>query len=469
MRRLSQDQKLVSSVFTQIIIAGDRAIVYHALFGNPHIVTLPTLELLRIFGNPHSLTEVESNFRIEGLNDAIQILTNAFFLNPADFDEREFLNGKMSGYKNKLRNGRLVNFLSLVVSEACNFSCSYCFANKEFSSSDLSLKHRKLMDFKTAQKAIDVFFRLLEEEGRDEATINFGGGEPLLNFRIIRQALSYIKEKYSAKYNISFVLNTNCSKMTEEIAAVLEQYRVSIATSLDGLKDGNDAVRVYPTGKGTFDDILKGWKLLKRAGIALDGFMVTINKNNFHLVDERLIDFAYSNKMKDVRIDIDVIHQIGIPLDVIVNRLLSLRRYGAKFGVMVNGFWDRPLENLFNPSSAEDFTSFCGGIRGNSFVVNPEGNIYLCGYSSGILGNIFRDSPKEILGEKSRYYQIVSSRMPGEILNCKGCAIEGQCVGGCYVALETERHQKNNVVARNCELYRIMTKELLKDIVLCNS
>jgi len=55
--------------------------------------------------------------------------------------------------------------------------------------------------------------------------------------------------------------------------------------------------------------------------------------------------------------------------------------------------------------------------------------------------------------------------MPGKILSCQGCTIEGQCVGGCYVAFETEQHEKSNVVARNCDLYRIMTKELLKDVV----
>lgn len=464
MRRLSENQKLIASTFTQTIIDKRSAIIYHSLFGNPNIITLPTLKLFKIFHRACSLADVRRNFDIEGLNEAIQILIDGFFLNPEGFDERGFLHRLMQRYKKELRDGHSINFLSLVVSEVCNFSCSYCFANKKLIDNGFSNQRCKLMGFKTAQKAVDIFFELMKEHNKQDVTINFGGGEPLLNFKTILQILSYVKRKYSGQYNITFVLNTNCSKITERIVSILRQYKVSIATSLDGLKLGNDAVRIYRDGRGTFDDILKRWKMLKKIGILPDGFMATVNQANFHLIDERLIDFVSVNQMRDVRIDIDVIHQINISIEDVACKLLALRRYAAKLGITVNGFWDRPLENIFNPSS-EKFTAFCGGIRGNSFVVNPQGEVYLCGYSLEALGNIFINSPGEIFGPKSKYYQIVCSRMPGEILNCKSCAIEGQCVGGCYVAFETDGREKSGIVARNCNLYRIMTRELLKETI----
>ena len=463
MRRLSENQKLIASTFTQTIINKRSAIIYHSLFGNPNIITFPALKLFKIFHRACSLADVRRNFDIEGLDEAIQILIDGFFLNPEGFNERGFLHKLMQRYKKEVKNGHLINFLSLVMSEVCNFSCSYCFANKKLIDNGFSNQRCELMGFKTAQKAVDIFFELMKEHDKQDVTINFGGGEPLLNFKTILQVLSYVKRKYFRQHNITFVLNTNCSKITKRIASVLKQYKVSIAASLDGLKPGNDAVRIYRDGRGTFDDILKGWKMLKKIGILPDGFMVTVNQANFHLIDERLIDFVSANQMRDVRIDIDVIHQINIFIEDVACKLLALRRYAAKLGITVNGFWDRPLENIFNPSSKE-FTAFCGGIRGNSLIVNPRGKVYLCGYSSEVLGDIFINSPEEIFGPESKYYQIVCSKMPGEILACRGCAIEGQCVGGCYVAFETERRKKNNVVARNCELYRIMTEELLKDI-----
>lgn len=464
MRQVSDHQKLRTSGFTQTIMAKKKAVIYHSLFGNPNIITPPTLEFLKVFDQPHSLADIKRDFDIKGLDEAMQILIDGFFLNPVDFDEREHLGKFMESYKRKIRTGQLINFLSLVVSESCNFSCSYCFADKGSVGNNPSCRRRKLMDFKTAQKAVDVFFELMKRCGKQDVTINFGGGEPLLNFRVIRQILAYIGRRYSTRYNINFVLNTNCSKITNGVALILKQNKVSIAASLDGLRDGNDAVRIYRDGRGTFDDILEGWKTLREAGIYLDGFMATVNQANFHLINEHLIDFAHSNQMKDVRIDIDVIHQINIPLKVIVGKLLTLRRYGSKLGVMVHGFWDRPLENLFNSSFLRDFTAFCGGIRGNSFVVDAGGNVYLCGYSLERLGNIFVESPSKIFCSQNRYYQIISSRMPGNMLGCSGCAIEGQCAGGCYVAFETDRRQKSGVVARNCKLYRTMTKELLKDV-----
>ena len=101
MRRLSENQKLIASTFTQTIMNKRSAIIYHSLFGNPNIITLPTLKLFRIFHQDCSLTDVKRNFDIEGLNEAIQILIDGFFLNPEGFDERGFLHRLMQNIKKR--------------------------------------------------------------------------------------------------------------------------------------------------------------------------------------------------------------------------------------------------------------------------------------------------------------------------------------------------------------------------------
>ena len=157
MRCLSKNQRLTISPFTQIVIGNKNVVIYHSLFGNPNIITFPTLKLLKIFRQPHSIVEVRGNFNIEGLDEAVQVLIDGFFLNPENFDERDFLRRSMQRYKKKVRAGHLINFLSLVVSEACNFSCSYCFAGKGLVGDNLLSQRCRIMNFETAKKQLIYF------------------------------------------------------------------------------------------------------------------------------------------------------------------------------------------------------------------------------------------------------------------------------------------------------------------------
>ena len=87
-------------------------------------------------------------------------------------------------------------------------------------------------------------------------------------------------------------INTNASLITHEIAFVLKDYGVEIASSLDGLKEGNDKVRLTKTGKGTFDSIVKGLNHLAEQDYPIEGVAVTLNELNFFQLDESIIDWS---------------------------------------------------------------------------------------------------------------------------------------------------------------------------------
>jgi uncharacterized protein len=151
--------------------------------------------------------------------------------------------------------------LTLNVTEDCNFRCKYCVYSNNYKYT----RHHsdRYMYFSIAKKSIDHFFSLTKEGLRYNPlrvpAVGFYGGEPLLNFDLIKECVEYIEDKYKM-YHTHYVLTTNGSLLDEEKANWLMQYDFSISISLDGPEDEHDRLRVYRSGHGTFQDIMSNIK-----------------------------------------------------------------------------------------------------------------------------------------------------------------------------------------------------------------
>lgn len=148
--------------------------------------------------------------------------------------------------------------LTLCVTEDCNFRCKYC-AFSDFYEYTRSSSNN-YMNFATAKKAIDYFF-LLSKEGKRynplrKPVIGFYGGEPLLNFHLIKECVEYIDAEYHS-YKPSYVMTTNGSLLDSERANWLIKHNFIISVSLDGPEEEHNRLRVYSDGEGTFRDVMK--------------------------------------------------------------------------------------------------------------------------------------------------------------------------------------------------------------------
>ncbi|MCQ2964025.1 MAG: radical SAM protein [archaeon] len=148
------------------------------------------------------------------------------------------------------------------ITEDCNFRCSYCIYSDEFlESRNHSLKY---MDFDTAKKAINIYFKYFTE-GKcynlfKNPSFSFYGGEPLLNFNLIKKIVSYIKSIYSGE--IYFSITTNGSLLTKEISDYLMDNNFSILVSLDGDETEHNRKRKYKNGHNTFNDVFNNLKYI---------------------------------------------------------------------------------------------------------------------------------------------------------------------------------------------------------------
>lgn len=155
-----------------------------------------------------------------------------------------------------LRHGLLS--LTLGITEDCNFRCKYCTFSDFY---EYTRSHSNTyMNFFTAKKAIDYFFSLLFQGRRfhpvRKPTIGFYGGEPLLNFKLIKNCVKYIDESYPS-FEVSYGLTTNGSLLDEEKAKWLMEHDFSIAISLDGPEEEHNRLRLYRNGEGTFKDVMR--------------------------------------------------------------------------------------------------------------------------------------------------------------------------------------------------------------------
>jgi len=453
-------QLFVKSQFVQTVCEGDSAVIWHSLFGSPLIVSAETLEFLDSFIEPATIDSRLGEGLSDGNLDAVDELTRCYYLVPEGFNDRAFLEEEMRKRETGIVSGSLIDYLELIMSEACNFRCTYCIHFNNLETSNRINNPSKFMKFGMAKETVDQYLEVLRSHGKHVAEINFGGGEPLLAWPVIEQVLEYCRDTYGQDFEFHFSINTNASLITQQIAGVLKEHRVEIASSLDGLREGNDRVRLTKSGKGTYSKIMQGFDALEAAGYPLEGIAVTVTAENFHELDESVIDWAESRGMGDVRIDIDVIDMVEVPVEDVVAKLMRIRRYATERGIEVPGFWSRPSENL-NDSTLESHVSFCGAVRGNSMCVSPSGNIYGCGYSNTQLGSL--SEVKSFHEPEGAYHRFVRDHLTGTMEMCKGCMIEGQCGGGCNITQEFARATKTAKIERMCDFYRLMTQEILRE------
>jgi len=307
---LNPNVAYTKSPFVQAVRDGDSAVIWHSLFGYPKIVSVETLEFLESFSKPTTIRSQIGDELTEGDREAIEELLQCYFLVPKDFDGRAFLEERMREREKEIVNGSLIDYLELIMSEACNFRCTYCIHFNNLETSDRINNPKKFVRFDIAKETVGRYLEILRGHGKRVAEINFGGGEPLLAWPVIKQVLEYCRVAYGSEFEFRFSINTNASLITPEIAATLKEFCVEIASSLDGLREGNDRVRLTKSGGGTFSKIMRGFDALTQAGYPLDGIAVTVTEKNFHELDETIVDWAVARGMKHVRIDIDVVDMV---------------------------------------------------------------------------------------------------------------------------------------------------------------
>lgn len=163
--------------------------------------------------------------------------------------------------KLKEKTAGVVKALCLHVAHTCNLNCSYCFASQGKYNGD-----RAVMSFETGKKALDF---LIENSGsRKNLEVDFFGGEPLMNWDVVKQLVEYAREvEKKHNKNFRFTLTTNGMLVDDEVIDFANREMSNVVLSLDGRKEIHDRFRVDYAGKGSWEQIVpKFQKFVEKRG-----------------------------------------------------------------------------------------------------------------------------------------------------------------------------------------------------------
>lgn len=158
-----------------------------------------------------------------------------------------------------------------VVDTACNMSCVYCQANngKE--------KPHLFMNLNTAENAVDIAL----QSPSKYLNFEFQGGEPLLNFDLIKHIVEYSQER-KGTHEITYNVVSNLTLLTDEILEFLVKYNFGVSTSIDGSERVHNSNRPFVDGSGTFKAVLKSVEKLRNAEICVGAIETTTRNSLMH-------------------------------------------------------------------------------------------------------------------------------------------------------------------------------------------
>lgn len=404
-----------------------------------------SLWLRVIFVNESTLEAIRTEDPL-GIHPALlQALNDNNFI--AD-DERD--QAKLMEVRRSLPH-QSIGLMYLIVTEGCNFGCGYCFL-KDMVCNDHAIE--SMMTFEIAKKAIDLFKKTIEASGViEEPMIIFYGGEPLLNWEVIHQALIYAREQIP---NISFTLNTNGSLITHEIAMVLKEMQVGVALSIDG--KNHDVYRVNRGGEGTLAQVLAGLKILQEHGCAV-GISCTVTDANLEtLVD----DFLWM---------IDDLGADSVDFNVLLGKepdehykerataqILKCYQIGLEKGVPV----ERVMRTIEPIIEGRLCLADCGGC-GQQIVCAPDGQLGSCHAFLNDRSFFFQfeDVPNP---DQHELWLEWKTRSPFNIPECLDCPALGVCGGGCFYNSYLRDGSVWTVDKVNCTFVTTILQTALKDM-----
>jgi uncharacterized protein len=432
------------------------SMVYHSLFGKPLIINEEGVRFLNMFREPKKESDI-STICSGDPSDLVENFKQRRFLCEPDVDERSLLRNMQGKHLRSVAEKKTIDRMGLAISETCNFGCKHCLHfQKEGNNPGTKNTKALLMSWDVARRCVDSYLSVLRNQELRSGKIHFGNAEPLFNWKVIEKVLRYCESQKDISFQ--FTINTNLSILTREMAEILKRFKVTIATSLDGTEQGNDAIRQTRKGEPTYHSIIEKFDLLAEIDYPLDGFSITVTKDNFDLVDEEIVDLAASRQMVNLAFDYDLIGLVKIPIKERVAKLMRLRQYANRCGIDFFGTWDSPFRNLTCGELETGKQFFCAAIGGHSMEFNVDGSIKVCGHSRTKVGHI--DRVEEVFGENGGLTKLVERRLPGNDSFCYGCEIEGPCGGQCHVTREVDEGKQAETFKDMCSFYREVTRAL---------
>jgi len=341
--------------------------------------------------------------------------------------------------------------MCLHVAHTCNLNCEYCFASQGKYHGE-----RALMSFEVGKRALDF---LIENSGtRHNLEVDFFGGEPLMNWDVVKQLVAYAREQEKIhNKNFRFTLTTNGMLIDDDVIEFSNKEMSNVVLSLDGRKEVHDRLRKDYTGKGSYDIIVPKFKeFVERRGNKSYYMRGTFTHANtdftndiFHMADMGFTELSME-PVVCAPSDVSALTEADLPVlfeqyEILAKEMIKRKREGRPFT-----FYHYMLDLKHGPCIYKRISG-CGS--GTEYVaVTPTGDIYPChqfvGDAKYLLGNIYDGiSNTEVQNE----FKLCNAYARKE---CDDCWAKLYCSGGCAANSYHATGKITGIYEYGCELFK---------------
>lgn len=322
----------------------------------------------------------------------------------------------------------VVKALCLHIAHTCNLNCEYCFASQGKYHGE-----RALMTIDVGKQAIDFLIR--NSGTRHNLEVDFFGGEPLVNFDVVKKIVVYAREQEKIfNKNFRFTLTTNGMLLDDDVIEFANREMDNVVLSLDGRKEVHDHLRKTYDGRGSYDIILpKFKKFVEKRGNKSYYMRGTFTHNNtdftkdiFHMADMGFKELsmepvvcAPNEPYALTEEDLPILYE---QYEILAKEMLKREKEDKSFT-----FYHYMLDLTHGPCIYKRISG-CGS--GTEYMaVTPWGDLYPChqfvGDEKYLLGNIYDGVTNTSLRDEFKMCNAYARP------NCKDCWAKLYCSGGC--------------------------------------
>ena len=353
--------------------------------------------------------------------------------------------------KLKQKTAGVVKALCLHIAHTCNLNCSYCFASQGKYHGE-----RAIMSFEVGKRALDF---LIEHSGtRRNLEVDFFGGEPLMNFQVVKDLVAYARsiEKEKGK-NFRFTLTTNGVLVDDDVIEWANRECSNVVLSLDGRKEVHDRFRVDYAGNGSWEKIVPKFQRFVEARGGKDYYMrgtFTHHNPDFLKDIQQMLSLGFTELSMEPVVcaagDPSALTEEDMPIvmeqyEKLAELMLERDKEGKPFT-----FYHYMIDLAGGPCIYKRISG-CGS--GTEYMaVTPWGDLYPChqfvGEERFKLGNIWDGvTNTEVQGEFAACNVYAHPE-------CRDCWARLYCSGGCAANAYHATGSVTGVYEQGCKLFR---------------
>ena len=351
----------------------------------------------------------------------------------------------------KAKTAGTVKALCLHVAHTCNLNCSYCFASQGKYHGD-----RAVMSFEVGKQALD--FLIAHSQGRRNLEVDFFGGEPLMNFDVVKQLVAYARsiEKEAGK-NFRFTLTTNGMLVDDDVIDFANRECSNVVLSLDGRKEVHDRYRVDYAGRGSWEQIVPKFQRFVEARGNKNYYMrgTFTHANPDFLKDiETMLDLGFTELSMEPVVgapsDPSTLTAEDMPIvmeqyEQLAELMLKRHREGRPFT-----FYHYMIDLKGGPCIYKRISG-CGS--GTEYLaVTPWGDLYPChqfvGEEKFRLGDVWQGVTNTAAQQEFADCNVYTRA------ECADCWAKLYCSGGCAANAYHATGRVNGVYADGCALFK---------------